>query len=43
MDALMRLMRQMHHDPVNASMFDAEALLAFKLQPTACALSVICR
>jgi hypothetical protein len=25
MDALMRLMRQMHHDPMNTSMFDVEA------------------
>jgi hypothetical protein len=25
MDAVMRLMRQTHHDPMNTSMFDAEA------------------
>jgi hypothetical protein len=25
MDALMRVMRQTHHDPMNTSMFDAEA------------------
>jgi hypothetical protein len=27
MDALMRVMRQTHHDPMNASIFDAEAYL----------------
>jgi hypothetical protein len=26
MDALMRMMRQTHHDPMTTSMFDAEAL-----------------
>jgi hypothetical protein len=28
MDALMRMMQQTHHDPMNTSMFDAEVCLA---------------
>jgi hypothetical protein len=30
MDALMRMMRQTHHDAMNTSMFDAEA---YKIAP----------
>jgi hypothetical protein len=38
MDALMRMMRHMHHDPMNTSMFDAGFRAysgVIKVQPTA--------